>query len=110
MNETVPPAPVSDNIFADLDIPDAEKEFQKAQLAHAIRIFLAASGMTQAEAARQMATTQPKVSQIIGGKLAGFSSDRLLKYLCALECDIEIKITHKPAHRPHGTLRVVCDV
>ena len=110
MKSPAPPVPVSDNIFADLAIPDAAEQLQKAQLAHAIRAIIAASGMTQQEAARQMQTSQSKVSLIVGGKLAGFSSDRLLKYLRSLEWDIEIKITRKPASRPHGSFKVVCDV
>ena len=110
MKISSPPVPVSDNIFADLAIPNAEEELQKAQLAQAIRAIIAVSGMTQQEAAQQIGTSQSKVSLIVGGKLAGFGSDRLLKYVRALECDIEIKITRKPANRPHGSFKVVCDV
>ena len=110
MNSSTPPILVSDNIFADLGIPDAEEQLQKAQLARAIRAVIADSGLTQQEAARQMGTSQSKISLIVGGKLAGFGSDRLLKYLRALECDIEIKITRKPANHPQGSFKVVCDI
>ena len=110
MKEPLPPVPVSDNIFADLGIPNAQEELHKAQIAHAIRHVIEVSALTQAAAARQIGTTQPKVSRILGGKLAGFTSDRLLHYLRALECDIEIKITRKPANRSHGTLTVLCEL
>ena len=110
MKSLPPPVPVSDNIFADLGIPDAQEQLHKAQIALAIRAVIAASGLTQQEAAQQMGTSQSKVSLIAGGKLAGFGSDRLLKYLRALECDIEIKITRKPANRPQGSFKVICDV
>ena len=104
------PVLVSDNIFADLQIPDAEAELEKAQLARAIRSVIQANGWTQEEAARQMRTSQPKVSQIIGGKLTGFTADRLLKYVRALQCDVEIRITRKPADHEHGSVTVVCVV
>lgn len=110
MKDTEQPILVSDNIFADLGITNADEELQKAQLAHAIRSIIRANGWTQAEAARRMGTSQPKVSQIMGGKLAGFGSDRLLKYVRALDCDIEIRITRKPADRKHGTMNVVCSL
>ena len=105
-----PPVSISDNIFADLNIPNAEEELQKAQLAHSIRTIIEANGLTQREAAQQMKTSQPKVFLLVGGKLAGFSSERLFNYLRALECDIEIRITKKQGHRPHGLIKVVCDI
>lgn len=110
MEDNTAPVLVSGNIFADLNIPNAEEELEKAQLGSAIRSIVQANGWTQAEAAQQMGTSQPKVSQIIGGKLSGFTADRLLKYVRALECDVEIRITRKPANREHGSVTVVCTV
>ena len=92
MTDESQPVLVRENIFADLGIPDAEEELKKAQLAHAIRRIIRVNGWTQEEAARKMGITQPKVSQIVGGKLAGFGSNRLLKYVRDLECDVEIRI------------------
>jgi hypothetical protein len=39
---------------------------------------------------------QPKVSALINGRLAGFSSDRLLRCLAALGQDVEIIIRAVP--------------
>lgn len=108
MQEETSPLRASDNIFADLGLENADEELQKAQLAQTIRAIIHANGWTQAEAAHKMGTSQPKVSQIVGGKLAGFGTDRLLKYVRALECDIEIRITRKPADHPHSAPKVVC--
>lgn len=110
MNNNEQPVRVSENIFADLGIEDAEEELQKAQLAHAIRAIIQANGLTQEEAARKMGTSQPKVSQIMGGKLAGFSSDRLLHYVRSLECDIEIRITRRPADRERSITHIICTI
>ena len=110
MEDNSNPILVSGNIFADLDIPNAEEELEKAQLGSAIRSIVQANGWTQEEAAKQMGTSQSTVSQIIGGKLSGFTADRLLKYVRALEYDVEIRITPKPANREHGSVTVVCAV
>ncbi|MBM3495009.1 MAG: XRE family transcriptional regulator [Armatimonadetes bacterium] len=96
-----------DNVFAELQVDGADTELEKAQLAHAIRCVIAANGLAQAEAAKLMGTTQPKVSAIKGGRLAGFTSDRLLRYLRALECDVEVTIRRKPEGRARGRTRVV---
>ncbi len=37
------------------------------------------------------------VSTLVRGKLAGFSTDRLLKFLVALDCDVEIAV--RPSNR-----------
>ncbi len=108
MEDEANPVLVSSNIFADLNIPKAEQELEKAQLAQAIRAILKSSDWTQEEAAKRMGTSQPKVSQIIGGKLAGFTADRLLKYVRALECDVEIRITRKLGDHQHGSVTVIC--
>jgi predicted XRE-type DNA-binding protein len=110
MAEDSRPIKSSGNIFADLGIQDAEKELAKAQLARAIRRMIEVSKLTQEQAAACMGTSQPKVSAIMGGKLGGFTSDRLLGYLKNLECDVEIIISRKPESHRHGEVRVVCTV
>jgi len=51
--------------------------------------------LTQAETARVLGTTQPKVSDLFAGKLAGFSMDRLIRFLKALDRDVQIVVTPK---------------
>jgi predicted XRE-type DNA-binding protein len=110
MEDKSSPVLVSGNIFADLNIPNAEEELEKAQLAHAIRSIIKANGWTQEQAAKQIGTSQPKVSQIIGGRLAGFTTDRLLKYVRVRECDVEIRIMRKPADNEHGSVTIHCAI
>jgi predicted XRE-type DNA-binding protein len=95
-----------DNIFADLRVPNADEELLKAQLAHRIRTFIAERGLTQAQAAARMGTDQPKVSQILGAKLSGLSAGRLVRYLNALGCDVEIAVS-PTEDGSEGTTRVV---
>ena len=54
-----------------------------------------------------MGIDQPKVSHLLHGRLAGFSTGRLLGFLRALGHDIEIVIRKPPRTRRLGRLRVV---
>ena len=95
----------SGNVFADLGLPAPEERLAKAKLAAEIARVIAARGLTQRAAARLMGIDQPKVSHLLRGRLAGFSTDRLLTWLTALGRDVEI-IVRTPRRRRHGRLRV----
>lgn len=50
-----------------------------------------------------------KVSSLMRGRLAGFSIDRLLPFLLALDRDVEILIKTKPRTHSRGRLDVVAE-
>jgi predicted XRE-type DNA-binding protein len=85
----------SENIFADLGLPDAEEYYAKAQLAYAIRDVLAARGLSQRKAAAIVGVAQPDLSAIVRGRLMGFTMDRLTTILNRLDQDVEITIRPK---------------
>lgn len=87
----------SGNVFADLGLPDAEERLAKAELARQIEHIVKKRRLTQERAAKILGISQPKVSALLQGKLAGFSMDRLLKFLMALDQYIEIRIKSKPS-------------
>ncbi len=95
----------SGNVFADLRLRDAEERLLKAQLAAQIARILAHRKLTQRAAAELMGIDQPKVSHLLHGRLAGFSTDRLLTWLTALGQDVEI-LVRTPSRRRPGHLRV----
>ena len=97
----------SGNVFADLDLDEPEEMLAKAELARRIGHILKRRRLTQAQAATLLGIDQPKVSALLRGKLGGFSTDRLLRFLMALDRDVEIVIKRKPRSRKHGELRVV---
>ncbi|MDT8437368.1 MAG: helix-turn-helix transcriptional regulator [Gemmatimonadota bacterium] len=80
------------NVFADLDLPAAEDLLGKAHLAAAIGVLIDARGLTQGEAARLLGASQPTVSNLVRGRLSGFSLDRLLRFLNALGAAVEIRV------------------
>ena len=85
--------PSSGNVFADLGLPDADDLMAKANLALHIRSTIAARKLTQVQAAQLMGLDQPKVSSIINGRLDGFSTDRLMRFLTDLGCDVKITVS-----------------
>ena len=94
------------DVFADLELPQAEERLAKAKLARAIGSTINARRLTQREAAELLGVDQPKVSQVLSCRLAGFSTERLLRFLTSLGRDVEIRV--KPcAARRRGRLRIV---
>lgn len=96
----------SGNVFADLGFRDAEERQTKVRLAEAINRILRQRGVSQMEAARRLRVTQPKVSALLAYKLSGFSVERLMHFLTALDRDIEIVIRDKPRTRRGGRIIV----
>ena len=95
------------NVFADLGVAHPGKELVKAQLVSHIRRTIARQRLTQVQAAQRLGLDQPKVSALINGRLAGFSSDRLLRCLAALGQDVEIVVRSVSRGRERGQIRVV---
>lgn len=86
----------SGNVFADLGLPDAETLLAKSVLALHIKRIIKARRLSQTQAAEILGLDQPKVSAITSGRLEGFSTDRLMRFLTELGCDVEISVS--PPH------------
>jgi predicted XRE-type DNA-binding protein len=97
----------SGNVFADLSFPDAEERQTKFRLAHMLNAIMAARRLTQAAAAARLGLNQPKVSALRNFKLEGFSVERLMTLLNALDRDVEIVIRKKPRARAAARISVV---
>lgn len=90
----------SGNVFADLGLPNPEERLLKAKLSILINRAIATRGLTQSQVATLLGTDQAKVSLISNGRLAGFSVERLLRFLLALDQDVTISVSSKPQDRP----------
>lgn len=104
---SIPVTASSGNVFADIGVPEPEEELTKAQLAGHIRQAIKRRRLTQVAAAKLMGVDQPKVSALLNGRLANFSSERLMRLLTALGQDVDITVRTKPRNRAHGRIRVV---
>jgi len=97
----------SGNVFADLGLENSDELLVKAELAREISSIITKQDMTQAEAAELLGIDQPKVSDLINGKLSGFSTVRLFRFLNALGRDVEIVVKTKPKSRSQAQTRVL---
>ncbi|CAK0781672.1 hypothetical protein CCP3SC15_950007 [Gammaproteobacteria bacterium] len=86
----------SGNLFADLDRPDAEEALARIRLAKQIADTIECKTLNQTAAAAIMGLDQSKVSALVRGRLAGFSTDRLSRCLTLLGQDVEIVVRDKP--------------
>ncbi len=64
----------------------------RADLMRAIADYVRNSGMTQAEAAKTLGVTQPRISDLMRGKVDVFSIDTLVNMLAAAEITMEIRL------------------
>jgi len=103
----IPVTEGSGNVFADLGFADPEDALTKVQLASHIRHVVKRRRLTQAAAATLMGIDQPKVSALLNGRLANFSSERLMRLLTSLGQDVEITVKATPRGRAQGQVRVV---
>jgi predicted XRE-type DNA-binding protein len=95
------------NVFADLGVKHPEEALAKAQLVSQINKIVKQKRLTQEGTAEILGIDQPKVSALLNGRLSGFSTDRLIRFLNALGRDVDIVVRFKPKSRGHGHLRVV---
>ena len=90
----------SGNVFRDLGLPDADLLQAKADLVHRISVLIGKRGLSQVRAAEVLGITQPKISALLHGRLEGFSMDRLVRFLIALDQDVRISVQSKKKERP----------
>jgi predicted XRE-type DNA-binding protein len=101
-----PVARSSGNVFADLRLPNAEEKQTKVRLAVAINRIIEDQHLAQGVAARQLKINQPKISALSNYRLEGFSVERLMNFLTALDRDVDIVIRRKPRSGRTGRILV----
>ena len=82
----------SGNVFKDIGVPNAEEHLVKAQLVFKIDVIMKDRGLKQVEAADLFGIKQPDVSKMLRGEFRQFSVERLLRFLVALDQDVEIVV------------------
>ncbi len=96
-----------DNVFAALNLPDAGEWLVKAELARAIQRLIRTRGLTQIQAAAALDGAQSDISNLARGRLAGYSMERLYRFLNALGQDVRIVVRPKPRTRTRATVRAL---
>lgn len=72
---------------------DAENMKLRAKLMRAVIDYIDREGLSQAQAAKLMAVTQPRISDLVRGKIDLFSLDTLVNMLSAAGVQVDLKIT-----------------
>lgn len=85
----------SGNVFKDMGLDNPEERLAKAKIASMIYDIIEERQLTQKEAGTILGVSQPKISALRNGKLAGFSMERLFSFLRALDQDVDIIIHPK---------------
>jgi predicted XRE-type DNA-binding protein len=89
------------NVFSDLgfSLAEARNLQMRAQLMTALRKFVEKQGLTQAEAARRLRVTQPRMSDLLRGKISRFSLDTLVAMSSDAGLEVDLRISAKPVSR-----------
>lgn len=89
----------SDNVFADLGFPPEEAAHLliRSDLMGQLRVLIAERGLTQKAAAKALGVTQPRVSDLVRGRIELFSIDTLVEMLTRF--DVAVTVTTKRRRR-----------
>ncbi|HEX5071286.1 MAG TPA: helix-turn-helix transcriptional regulator [Vicinamibacterales bacterium] len=96
----------SGNVFEDLGLPEPAGRLAKAELARVIRKLVSDKGWTQSQAAKALGIAPPDMSDLMRGKLARFSQERLERFLNALDMDVHIQIGPRRTGRKRASVTV----
>ena len=97
----------SGNVFADLGVAQPDVALAKAELARQIERIILARGLKQVEVAEILGVDQGKVSALVRGRLSGFSTDRLFRFLAALGSNIDIVVRPRGRSTKRGYVTVL---
>lgn len=86
----------SDNIFADIgfDAEEAQNLLLRSQTMIVVSRWFESSGLTQAVAAKALGVTQPRLNQLLKGKIGEFSLDALVNM--ATRAGMRVGLTIRP--------------
>ena len=85
----------SGNVFDDLGLTNSKELLARAELARQVYVIIKKRGLTQTAAAELLKLKQPDLSLLMRGRLARFSTDRLIQMLNVLDRDVEIVVRRK---------------
>ena len=87
--------PSSGNVFADLGFGPEEAEHLRirSDLMLALRQLIEERRLTQAEAARVFGVTQPRISNLVRGRIDLFSIDTLVDMLARVGIRVEVAMS-----------------
>lgn len=94
MTERIKMEKGSGNVFLDLGFAPAEAQNLLIRSALMVKIaaYVKKSGLTQQQAAKALGVTQPRLNQLLKGKINVFSLDALVNMLAKAGMRVEFKV------------------
>lgn len=97
----------SGNVFADMQHKNPEEALTKAKIASFLCKLIKSQHLTQNAAAKLLGIDQPRVSDLLCGRLRRFSTEKLLEFVTCLDLDVEIVFKPKSRTSKQGEIRVL---
>ena len=87
----------SGNLFRDLGFADVESESLRirSKLMGQLRLMIEERGLTQTEAGELMGVSQPRISDLVRGKIEKFSTDMLIEMLSRAGVKITLSVSEE---------------
>ena len=84
----------SGNIFSDLGFPSHEAAvlLLRAELTEALRQWMESESLTQAQAGKRLGIAQPRVSEIMRGKIELMSLDYMVGLCAKAGVSVEVRV------------------
>jgi predicted XRE-type DNA-binding protein len=82
----------SGNVFADLGLPNPEERLAKADLVREIEKNISRRRLTQAQVGELLGIGQPRVSELLRGRVGIFSLEKLIEFSRRLGNNVEIAV------------------
>lgn len=100
-NDALEITPSTGNVFRDLGFPKAEAEhlLVRADLLIHLQEAIAGRGLKQAEVAKVLRVTQPRVSDLLRGRIDLFSTDALIDMLARLGIGVRLVVKAQRSRR-----------
>ncbi|NER24146.1 MAG: XRE family transcriptional regulator [Symploca sp. SIO1B1] len=83
----------SGNVFADLELDDAEELFARSQIGFYLYENLKKRNLQQGEIATILGISQPDVSHLMNGHFSRFTMEKLLDFFKCLNMKVTIEIS-----------------
>jgi len=100
----------SNNVFADIDIPEPDAALIRSQIISHITEIINERGLKQVATGKMLSLGRLRVPELMNGKLSLFSLEHLYKLLNALGHNVEIIIKSKSANAKVATTSVVMTI
>jgi predicted XRE-type DNA-binding protein len=101
MSEEIEMYAGSGNVYADLELEDADELLTRSQIGFLVFKILENRKLKQREIASVLGIAQPDVSHLMNGHFSRFTTDKLLDFLKRLDQKVTIQVSSHHTGEPY---------